>query len=229
MEINLKTLEEALGKNNIPSLDIDTESSTIVELIKDFSVKVLEFLTKVRSSAEKIKEQISTFNNVDMNADPSILNSEVYGYSKDRFDFLITRYVAITKDVRSVVRYLASDRLDNAAKMADRVAKYLEMKNDVFKLKQNPESVGRTKASLKEHGFSITNMVEHQARIVDILDSEDLNNLRKSVEREMAKAKDKDVWPSVAYKFSSKAINELAEIAIKLGNQQLQMLKLISK
>lgn len=229
MDINLKRLEEAMRGDTIPSIDTSIEAIDVVELVKDFSSKILDFLTQIRSSAAKIREQLDTFSDVKVDIDPSLLNQEVYGYSQERFNFLVTRYVNASKDVRSVVRYLARNRLDNAAKMADRVAIYLDMRNDVFKLKKNPEVEGRIRSTLKDLGFNVINMVEHRNSISEILKSESLDQLRKEVEREMSKAGKDDSWPNVAYKFSSKAINELAEIAIELGNQQLKMLKILSK
>lgn len=232
MKIDLKDLEVALVSEEDPisiDLDIDTEAN-VVELVKDFSAKILDFLTKMRSSSTKIKEQLDAFTkiNTDVN-EAEVLDYTIYDYPQERFSELAEGYVNATKDVRSIVRYLSNDKLDNADKLADRVARYLGRKNDMFKLKKDPEAVGRSRDTLKDHGFSIADMVKHMGAIRSHLTSSKLNSLRKEVERIMSNADEDDAWVKVAYKFSVKAINELADINLELGNQQLKMVKILTK
>jgi len=230
MNIDLKKLEKALDDVQVEHMEITTEAIDVAELVKDFASKVVDFLSKINSSNGKILDQINAFNNLSTDVDSNkVLEYTIYGYPRERFHNLATNFVAAAKEVRSVVNQLEADKIDSATKMADNVARYLGKKNDIFKLKKDPEAVDRSRETLKDHGFSVRGMVEDLNVIKDILSSTYLDNLRKDIERTMSKAEEDDNWVKIAYSFSIKAIDEFGEIALDLGNQQLKMLKILSK
>lgn len=232
MHINLKNLTPSINnKDTLISLSdtISTEAN-VVELVKDFVEKIKIFLSQIGDTADKLREQLDTFSEISTQVNPDkILSSEIYGYSQERFSELANNFTSAAKDTRSVVRYLSKDRLDNAAKLGNKVAKYLGKKNDVFKLKKDPDVKGKERSTLKDHGFTVTSMVEHLNKIKEILTGRDMAALTKEVERLLGQAKDKDEWVTVAHKFSSKAIDTFGAIAIDLGQQQLRMLKMLSE
>lgn len=230
MKIDLKNLTPSREVNDDITLsDIDFEVN-VAELVKDFVEKIKIFLSQIGDTANKLRQQLDTFSDISTQVNPDkVLSIEVYGYSQERFNNLVNNFTSATKDTRSVVRYLSQDRLDNAAKLGNKVAKYLGRKNDVFKLKKDPDVKGKERSTLKDHGFTLTSMVENLNKVKEILTGRDVDGLTKEVERLLSSGKDKDEWVTVASRFSAKAIDEFGGIAIELGQQQLRMLNLLSK
>lgn len=230
----LKALER-LAANQIMletyiEVTLSTEGFDVKKFIENFSAKLLDFLSQIGSTSKKLSDQLGTYGNVSTQQSPDkILSKKVYGYPADRYDDLVSKYVRAAKDVRAVVRALSKGKLDNAAKLANRVAKYTGKRNDVFRLKKDPTAVRRSKETLTDHGFNLTKMVQHTNSIKEMLNGRVLESLRKNVEASLAKANEKDAWLKVASRFAAQSINELAEITIELAIQQISMLKAFEK